>query len=134
MATDPVKSIAPRSCCYILTLLTCTSTYTPSALPLQPNTEFNRESIAPVPSEQRKDEQERSKNDPQVLERAGGQPDLSKGDSPGSDKKEQGFGKPKSGNNENLLDAGTSFGGDGSAEGGINADEGPNPKAPRSKL
>ncbi|KDE05468.1 hypothetical protein MVLG_04158 [Microbotryum lychnidis-dioicae p1A1 Lamole] len=102
--------------------------------PDKSNAEFNRESIAPIPSEQRKDEKERSKNDAQVLERAGGQPDLTTSGSPGSDKRGQGFGKPNSGNNKNLLDAGTSFGGDGSAEGGINADEGPNPKAYRSKL
>ncbi|KAM0790057.1 hypothetical protein ACM66B_005385 [Microbotryomycetes sp. NB124-2] len=95
---------------------------------------IHREQIAPVPSEVDKDRQERNKPQPKV----GGWTSQDSLESVESNKANEGdptAGKPKGKHDgkKTLIEAGTSTAGDGSADGGLNADEGQEPKS-KSKL
>ncbi|ORY77239.1 hypothetical protein BCR35DRAFT_305536 [Leucosporidium creatinivorum] len=105
--------------------------------PNKPNPSINREMVAPIPSEQKKHEKERTEDT---------SPSDGKGDWGPKPAGEQGVdeaakeggklpGQPAGSPNtdENLIEAGTSTAGDGSADGGLNSGEGPDPKA-KSKL
>ncbi|KAK4051697.1 hypothetical protein OIO90_004647 [Microbotryomycetes sp. JL221] len=95
---------------------------------------IHREQIAPVPSEQAKDERERQGPRPKVGNWTS-QGSWESVDSNKANENDPTAGKPK-GNHDGkrtLIEAGTSTAGDGSADGGLNSDEPPEPKA-KSRL
>ncbi|KAK4051025.1 hypothetical protein OIV83_003154 [Microbotryomycetes sp. JL201] len=95
---------------------------------------LHREQVAPVPRSQAQDERERNAPQPKV---AGwtSEGSFEAVDSNKATKADPTAGKPKGDHDgkKTLVEAGTTTAGDGSADGGLNADEGHEPKS-KSKL